>query len=156
MYFLLIYAQRAQERQSQQRNCFKHPSTMKVLSTKQFKVGGNTCTLKKTIATGTFGVTMSAKYKGNKIAVKAILPSESEEPYQVQELEINTIISSPTTKTKTKATRTTSTSVRSLFFMSHYSCCKTKVRDQFQRMGRVLFFTILLRKNKGFHHFPVG
>ena len=87
MSFLLIYAQRAQERQSQQRNCFKHPSTMKVLSTKQFKVGGNTCTLKKTIATGTFGVTMSAKYKGNKIAVKAILPSESEEPYQVQELE---------------------------------------------------------------------
>lgn len=68
-------------------NCFKHPSTMQVLSTKKFRVDGNICTLKKTIATGTFGVTMSAKYKGNKIAVKAILPSESEEPYQVQELE---------------------------------------------------------------------
>lgn len=65
-------------------------TTKKEGGSKQFRVDGNICTLQKTIATGTFGVTMSAKYKGNKIAVKAILPSESEEseePYQVQELE---------------------------------------------------------------------
>lgn len=67
-------------------NCLKHPSILKILSTNKFKVDGKTYTLEKTIATGTFGVTMSANYKGNEIAVKAILPT-LEKLYQIQELE---------------------------------------------------------------------
>lgn len=52
----------------------------------EFVVEGKTYTLEKIIATGTFGVTMSADCEGIQIAVKAILPM-AEKDYQIQELE---------------------------------------------------------------------
>ena len=64
----------------------KPPSTLQIRSPTKFVVDGKTYTLKKIIARGEFGITLSAKCKRNKIAVKAILPT-LEKPYQVQEIE---------------------------------------------------------------------
>lgn len=66
--------------------CLQHPLTMEIRSPTKFVVSGKTYTLKKIIASGEFGITLSAKCKRNKIAVKAILPT-LEKPYQVQEIE---------------------------------------------------------------------
>lgn len=69
------------------KNCIKHPSSIEILTTKKFQVDGQIYSLKKMIARGNFGITLSAKCKGNKIAVKAILPSSDDIIYQIQELE---------------------------------------------------------------------
>ena len=66
--------------------CLQHPLTMEIRSPTKFVVSGKTYTLKKIIASGEFGITLSAICKQNKIAVKAILPT-LEKPYQVQEIE---------------------------------------------------------------------
>jgi hypothetical protein len=59
---------------------------MKIQSKNEFMVDSKTYTLEKIIATGTFGVTMTANCEGIQIAVKAILPM-AEKGYQLQELE---------------------------------------------------------------------
>ncbi len=112
---------------------------MEILSRSKFMVDGKTYTLKKIIARGEFGITLSAKEKGGKeIAVKAILPT-LEKPYQVQEIENQYYLDSMFDELKTlrtlKAARFPKT-----YFLAHYQAKKGKGPTKASKLG-------LLQKN---------